>query len=151
MGTVSAVGINSDLGFNKLIHINTNNSIINVDLDLSLLSIKWHPFTESPDVKASFILAAKMAKAFYIRRILHDTTNLSYLSIDIHNWLLREIVPQFLSANVKKFARIVSEEPMAFLVSSKYFERIKANFAAQTDCKCELFTDYSTAMYWLNI
>jgi hypothetical protein len=133
----------------KLIITKVHNAIIEVNQDLSILSLKWDPFPEIENFKAGWLLAVEMIKEFQIRRILHYATNLSYLSIESYNWMLKVIIPQLVEHKVWKVSRIVAPEPMAALVSGKYLDRIH-DACQNSPCKTEFFTDEDTALYWLN-
>ncbi len=133
----------------KVIITKAHKAMIQVNQDLSLLNLNWEPFTELEDFKAGWLVAVEMVKKFHIRRILHNATNIAYISIESYFWMLKVIIPQFVEHEVLKVSRIVASEPMAALVSEKYLDRIHDAFQS-SPCKCEFFTDEDTALFWLN-
>jgi len=127
----------------------TNTAAININQELSLLTIHWQPQADKADFRKTYQLAVDLAGRFGLTRWLNDSRNLAYLNIQEQNWIYREIVPQMQRSSLQKLARIVIDEPLAILISGNIVDKICNSPNPDCRLQCEIFTNYEHALYWV--
>jgi hypothetical protein len=122
---------------------------IEVDDSLRVIYIKWLKDADSAAFRHYLMKEAQIILERRCRLWLSDARKVSFISYADQNWLLHEIVPMLKSSELRKFARVVTEESYALMDAHRVFQSIEEATELKVATKLELFMDMNSALCWL--
>ncbi len=135
----------------KPIIIQSHNVILSLDYNLLQITLTWGSLAKKKDFHAVCRLVINLIKNYGFNRILNDISQPTFLHMEFHFWLLKEVIPELVKGGVVKIARVAKDEPITQTISGKYIERVEQEVIQFYPCEFKLFSCKERALSWLKI
>ena len=124
---------------------------VRVELDetFRFIYVEWFQHPDSDTFRHIFQKLADLTIENKCQFWLSDARAIHYIEFADQNWLLQQMAPLLKTSNLKKFARLTTEESLALLDVVRVYNMVEQLTELGITTKLELFTTKEAALNWL--
>ncbi|WP_299754624.1 hypothetical protein [uncultured Pontibacter sp.] len=113
----------------------------------TLLHTTWLRSVNSIEYRDSLSLIKKLILEKDIRLWLSDSRQLSHVTFEDQQWIMKEILPLLLKSRLEKVARVVKSDVFSYITFENLMRKAQENY--NFEAHMEQFTSVDAALAWL--
>lgn len=113
----------------------------------TLLHSTWLRSVNSTEYRNSLSLIKKLIIEKDIRLWLTDSRQLSHVTFEDQQWIMKEILPLLLKSRLEKVARVVKSDVFSYITFENLMRKAQESYSIEGHM--EQFTSVDAALAWL--